>query len=456
MNQVQESSGVRLEMPASLPVAEKIERLQSFLGENYFHPNGMMYCMWHYKEGFARPFQESDIGQYRYDFVEKEKITHKGWFDSENSISTSGLYLWSQALRYQVTGEAKAMAYARKAFRSLKIIFAMGAEFDKPGFFGKPWEWKSSTGTSPDQYICAMHGMWAYREIADREDRLEIDRMLPLMADWWRNNDYTLVYHGTVWPILPHHAPAMACMHDMAYRASGKTLYLDESRRLLTMAEGWPTWIDRNRREMIHPVGWPVEKKGNRWPAVCHGLEYEKGREPYLLQQFEVGEIWLTMACSDYFMRESPSVTPVVRHAISRQYKYMQFGLREDLLTLMVIQTDLERDTWHPIRKPAKAPGTLAYETDLSEICWGDFASRVIDAAVIGHQHSPDYCAGAQLLAKRMFAALDERRLRWMIDPDGEQCEPAKKWILHFLSSDVPSFACLAYWRARLHGIAVE
>lgn len=446
------SQGFPLDVPRELPIAQKVDRIERFLGEHYFHANGLMYCMWHYRDGVARPFEEStDLGPYRYDFVQREGITHKGWLDGENSPSTSGLFLWSQALRYQATGDETAMRYARRAFGSLEKIFELGASHDKPGFMCKPWGWKPSSGTSPDQYICLMHGLWAFRPFASHAERKRIDRMLPLMADWWRSRNYTLIYFKIDWPILPHHAPAMACLHDMAYRVSGDPMYREESQRLLHIAEGWPTWVDRNRQEMIHPRGFPVENKGIRWPESCHGLEYDPARKPYLLHMTEVGEVWLTMACAEYFVRESPALSPIVRHAISRQFHDGQLGLRQDLLTLLTIQIDLERDTWHPIRTP-DAQGSLSG----GELCWGDFASRVADMGVIGHVCAPDYCPGALLLAKRMLRRLDNERLHWFVDPDGRQVPAERKWTLDLLSSDVPSFTALAYWRARAAGIDLD
>jgi hypothetical protein len=275
------------------------------------------------------------------------------------------------------------------------------------------------------------------------------------MADWWRQRQYTLVYFGITWPILPHHAPAMACLQNMAYPITGDYRYRDESLRLLTMAEAWPTWIDRNRRELYHPTGWPPEKNGERWPASCHGLEYDNNRRDYLLQMFEVGEAWLTIACADHFMREDPSLAPLMRHAISRHCHALTFGLRDDLLTLMTIQVDLERDTWHPIRKPT-TPATVQHGTDVNELCWGDFASRIADAAVIGHVYAPDLCPNARTLATSLLRRLDNERLHWFIDPDGRQVDPDKAWTLDLLSSDVPSFTLLAYWRARLAGIDLD
>jgi hypothetical protein len=452
---------IPLSIDAGTSIAEKVQKLQSFLGEHYFRPDGIMYCMWFYDGKNARLFKEDDLGELRFPFCAVEGISHEDWMSGENSSSTSGLFLWSQALRYQVTGEAEAMRYAEKAFNSLDIIFKLSEAKGIEGFVCKPWGGRASTGTSPDQYICVMNGMWEYRKIASHAHRKRIDSLLPKMADWWRTRDYTIVFGGVKWPILPHHCPAMACLHSMAYRVSGEFKYLDECERLLAQAGAWPTWIERNRRELTHDTGFPIEKNGVRWPKQYEGLEYDPARRKYLLFQFENGEIWLTMACADFFMREEPRMAPIIRQAIGRHLKYLQFGMRSDHLTVMTLQTDLERDAWHPVPWPKARYESSEVKDEYAdvlggEVCWGDFASRIIDGAVIGLQHAPEFCPGAFRLAKTMASRLDNQRLHWIIDPDGKQVKPMHKGILNLLSSDAPSFATLGYWRARRAGIDLD
>lgn len=452
---------IPLEVDAAWPVARKVQAIQTFLGEHYFSPEGIMYCMWYYDGRQARLFREQDLGELRFPFCAVEGITHEDWMSGENSSSTSGLFLWSQALRYQATGEDEAMRYAQKAFNSLDLIFKLSEAKGIEGFVCKPWGGRASTGTSPDQFICVMNGLWEYRKIAPHAHRKRIDALLPRMADWWRTRDYIIVFGGVTWPILPHHCPAMACLHAMAYRATGDFRYLDESERLLATAGAWPTWIERNRRELTHNTGFPIEKKGVRWPEKYYGLEYDPARREYLLFQFENGEIWLTMACADWFMREEPRLAPIVRQAIGRHLKYIQFGMRQDHLTVMTLQTDLERDQWHPVPWPRERFESDVVEDEYAdvlggEVCWGDFASRIPDAAIIGQQHAPEFCPGALKLARTMLGKLDGQRLHWIIDPDGKQVKPKHRGILNLLSSDAPSFTLLAYWRAKNAGIRID
>lgn len=446
---------VDLHIESDWPVREKVEVLQNFLGNHYFHENGIMYCMWHYRDGQARPFHKSDFGDFLFDFLKRENCSQKGWLESENSPSTSGLFLASQALRYQVTGERQAMDFAKKAFSSVNAIMTMTEAAQQPGFLTKPWDWKVTTGTSPDQYICVMHGLWQYRKIADYPDRKRIEKLLARMADWWRTREYTLDFHGVNWPILPHHAPAMACLHSMAYKCTGNQLYLDECRRLLTLAGSWPTWIERNRRELYHPTGFPVEKKGVRWPRELHGREYDPARRDYLLLLFEVQEIWLTLICADYFMNEDASLADILKHAISRHQKYIQFGLRPDYLTYYTIQVDLEKDYWTTIKR-GHHDENLGFLAPTENRCWLDGASRIPDASIIAHQHAPEFSPGALKLASDMLKTLNDERLHWYADPEDNSFADSEKWLLDILSSDVPSFTILSYWRAKYYGVDLD
>src|SRR3954468_25012304 len=94
----------RLHMEASDSLSDKVETIQRFLGEEFFDDSGLMYAMGHYKNGEVRPLRELD-------FAGASALQLKAgtpmWdlYNMENSPYTSGLFLWSQALRYQVTKE---------------------------------------------------------------------------------------------------------------------------------------------------------------------------------------------------------------------------------------------------------------------------------------------------------------------------------------------------------------
>ena len=43
-----------LDFAADLPLDEKVARLQAFLGEQYIHESGLMYCHWHWGDKVHR------------------------------------------------------------------------------------------------------------------------------------------------------------------------------------------------------------------------------------------------------------------------------------------------------------------------------------------------------------------------------------------------------------------
>lgn len=443
-----------LAIDAALPVEEKVARLQHFLGEHYFHESGVMYALWHWEGDDLRPFRREDFAG-QSSISAPEGLTPEGWGNQENSSWTSGLFLWSQALRYQATGEEEALAYARKAFRSLDLIFGLAEADGQRGFLCKPYDLRLSRQTSPDQYIAAALGMWAFRPFADRATRQRIDDLLPAMADWWRERDYTLQYFTRHWPILEvgYHYPTMACLHYLAYLTSGAARYLDECRRLIGLAGSWPTRFDADRALMI-------ERGATDWPTYLHGAEYDPERRPYLMASTERrAAMWMMVVSAECFLRHDLALGQTLKQALGRYHRYMQFGLRPDLLSLYSIQLDLERDSWFPLRSlptaesKAAALGGSLFAAYHSEVCWGDAASRIVDVSVIGYQYAREFCPGALALARALLARLDNRRLHWIIDPDGEQLLPGVRWMSQVLSSDVPAFTLLAYWRARAYGV---
>jgi hypothetical protein len=445
----------KLNIEKDWPVRKKVETLQRFLGEHYIHDSGMMYTMWHWKGDDLRPFKKEDFGPFKVLAPSADiSPTPEGYLHCENSAQLSGEFLASQAIRYRVTGEAEAMEFSRRAFNSIDTIFKLTEAKGHRGFLSKPYNWSASNETSPDQYISVIHGLWEYRKIADRASVLRIDELIPAMADWWRQKEYILTYFKIWWPILPHHAPAMAGMHSMAYKVTGDPVYLEECRRLLTIAGSWPTWMDRNRRELTHNTGFPVETKGVRWPKELEGREYDPSRKPYLLRMHEIGEVWLTTVWSDYFMQYDESMTPLLKHAISRQYRNIQVGLRDDLFGHYMVQYDLERDIWKPIpHVPRTSSWYTFYDGDL---CWQDGIIRIIDMSAIAHHHAPEFCPGALNMAKKFLQTLDNRRLHWFVDPVGGQLEADEEPMLHTLSPDVPAFTCLGYWRAKAYKLPID
>lgn len=441
---------VAMEISADLRVAEKVNRLQRFLGEHYFHEgSGIMYAMWYWNGPELRPFHAGDRKPDQCYPHTSAGFTPEGHNNAENSPWVSGLFLLSQCLRYQATGEPEALQYARKAFRSLDAIYRLSEARDRSGFMCKPYDWKASEETSIDQYTGVMIGLWEYLSLADRNSRQRIAHMLATMADWWRKQDYQIVYFERRSDLLPYHAPRLACLNAMAYRATGNERYSRECDRLLGLCGAWATTFDNQRLKILKSDPTTLKQDDDFF-----GYDPNRGRFKYQCREVPA-EIYLGLACADWFLRNDSQRSPLLKHVVARYWRQMQFGLRDDLLTLYGMEVDLEREIWQAIHteltpeRRDKALAGCVITSYYSEVCWGDFASRIPDASIIAHHHAPEFSPGALDLAAKMLKRLDNRRLHWMIDPDNRQLVPELDWTKHVLSSDVPVLTVLTYWRAK-------
>src|SRR5689334_12161653 len=174
----------QLHVLATDPIALKVEKITRFLGEHFFTPGGIMYSMWHWEGDDLRPFEPRDFDGMS---TLKIKAGTPMWdlYMYENSPMTAGDFLWSQVLRYKLTKEDEALRYAAKAFRSLELILELSQANGERGLLCKPYGLKFTRETSPDQYVPVILGLWEYRDIVDDKTRAKIDRMIPIMADWW-------------------------------------------------------------------------------------------------------------------------------------------------------------------------------------------------------------------------------------------------------------------------------
>lgn len=152
------------ELLAGLPgatTAETATRIQALYDRVAFHSSGLMYSMQRLVDGEVRPFEPCDFeGAF---FVKSLKI-EGAWeyLHGENSITHAGIYLAAQAYRIQIEDTPEARAQAARAFCSLELVFEMGVKEGKPGWMCKPYGFRPSDQTSPDQYLDACWGLYAY------------------------------------------------------------------------------------------------------------------------------------------------------------------------------------------------------------------------------------------------------------------------------------------------------
>src|ERR1043166_8734605 len=93
---ISQTTRAMLGFAADWPLLTKVQTIDSFLGRDYFHESGIMYCMWRWKGDELRPYRDEDF-EGQQPFV-RPGMTAAGQMDNENSTFISGFFLWSQCL----------------------------------------------------------------------------------------------------------------------------------------------------------------------------------------------------------------------------------------------------------------------------------------------------------------------------------------------------------------------
>jgi hypothetical protein len=389
-------------------------------------------------------------------------------YNMENSPYTSGLFLWSLALRYQVTKDEEALRWATKAFGSLDLNFRMCVANGERGLLCKPYGMKFTKETSPDQQVAVIGGLWEYRKIVDEKTKRTIDEMIPAIADWWRTRDYKLTYFDNEgdwfyneWA-RAQYGPVYVQMHVMAYHVTGDEVYRKEADRLLELIGPFRTRVDSARKKLAETG----ESGEACWPKNLYGFEYDPSRRKYLFLDWEnTGAIWLAAAPAAWLYDHEPSLRPLLSHVIGNYYRVKINNLTPDLGCPYWSQLDLETNQSHPLVRPritSKDPKDFIIGLNwtlfsyASNTLCGDIGGRVMNIALLAHHYAPDFSPGALNLAQRMLAKLDDQRLASFWDPTGHEFMPEDRWLTEVLSSETPSFAVLSYWQAKSWGIDLD
>ena len=177
-----------------------------------------------------RPVTDADMAA---DAWRHEGTSPSGFMCYEDAGMTTGGFLASESLRYEVTGDEDAKRNADKAFQGICWIYELGKEKTE-GYFPKPYDRKISDQISRDQYIFAMTGMMNYYRIADAEKRAKIKRMMARMAGYWISIDYRSEYLGLAATSHLHDfmGPLFLGIIHYGYAFSGDQQFLDEFNRI--------------------------------------------------------------------------------------------------------------------------------------------------------------------------------------------------------------------------------
>lgn len=124
-----------------------------------------------------------------------EVASPEGYNEYEDAGIATGVFLVSQVLRYECTGQADALEAAMRSYRGIRYIYELGRR-KVEGFFPKPYNKTFSEQISRDQYLYVMYGLAKLHRIASSELRSEIEQMLHAMGRYWVDINYSHDYMG--------------------------------------------------------------------------------------------------------------------------------------------------------------------------------------------------------------------------------------------------------------------
>lgn len=448
-------------LPAASP-AEKAARVQALYDRAAFSPSGIMYSMQHLADGEVRPFEPRDFEGAVCINAEHSGLKLDGGWDylhGENAITHSGIYLASQAYRIQVEDTPDAREQAVRAFRSLELIYEMGVKEGKPGWMCKPYGFRPSNQTSPDQYLDACWGLYAYHKVAPADHRRKIEEMVTAFADYWRRADYKISYFGNAWSIDNggYGNATLVLINALAHRYTGRQAYLDEARRLLGRAD-WLTgtavtkWRARLEEE---------RRNGRLTP-------HNESPIPFATPLLKPGEVFFwesailckyVAVAAEILQETHPELIGGRLPAILGQWwEQGNYGTGDDLLPYYWFAADFLNGTWRPLPSTPMLPREKWAFGDpffgcISQVRWNEPLARSIVTSVIACRHAPAVAERARELARRIIGALDETRLHWMVDPDGQQLPPEIRYYGQCLSSEMGASFLAAYWRGCRDGL---
>ncbi|MBT3273471.1 MAG: hypothetical protein HN368_09965 [Spirochaetales bacterium] len=433
---------------------EKAEVIGSSYPLIHNHPSGIFYSMQKIETGIIRPFEPGDFdGVTSFDFSGWRIKPEGPWEyrNNENSITTSGLWLAAQAFRFKAEPGPEVEAEAVRAFGSLRQIYQFGAADGRPGWMGKPYGFRLSDQTSPDQYLDAVFGLWLYREFAPPPILSEIDQMLVQFADYWKNANYTLYYLDRTWSCATeYHAynAIFVAMQSIAYRLTGDKSYQKEAERLYdfgrwTKESKVDDWMNQFR-----------DSDENDWePNRIAGDARRPGEflcwETTIHAKFAAVSAWIAHEANPDLVSEMD-----LAQTIETWWSTWDIGMGEDLLPYYFFFVDSRTGAWRRAPKTPHLPRDQWFlgQPGLSHTSgkrWTEPLARFMITSALAGIFCPVIAPDAVSLAGRLLDVIDGQRMRWQIDPDGKQLDPDQSDVRDVLSSEIPASFCITYWMGR-------
>ena len=431
-----------------LDLCGKARVIQSLLEESFFHPSGLFYSILlidgpHHVRPMARADMEgiSDAQVEGCAGAETREAAKNEGMTFENSITSAGNYLQAQTARFAATAAPAAYAEAVRALNSLRMIYDHGREHGRAGWLGKPYGLVPKDHSTPDQYLDALLGLYRFREIAAAAERETIEEMLRDIADFMTRRNYQIwnlndAVDSRPWILAePYCNATYVLAQGLAFRVTGADKYRQEALRLAGLSH----WRDESNLDLWRSQG--LERM-LMFERVCLG-----------------GYVLKAAGAIAEILPEVFSATPEAQAATldcmcKRWWRFCQLGMDTDGYQHYWIDIDVRNGTWQPtgIRPIEKPPFPGTFGSYYSDVRWNDQLYRILTGAFTVVEHCPELRAPTLVWIRDLMAKTNGQRLRWMVDPDGQQLKPDIRWMECQLSSEAPFHYLTAYWRGRTEG----
>jgi hypothetical protein len=347
------------------------------------------------------------------------------WY-GENTLWVTGLFLWSQILRFRATADDDARRLARKCFLDLNHFFRLSGELEH-GLLGKPHGGRAGGTWSYDQSAIPVIFYARYAdELATSEEREQAVVNLRAHGDMYIRRNWTITFHG-------HHISNVPSGHP----SSMKPLAAGYSPFELTGDTTYRDAVFPHVRHLIESGGlpWPTRRYVPNHNLYYWGLLCDYWHRTALRQEFDwigcIREYWRVaslalgdeaLALSGLYDRETGEFTPHPHGWVSAdEARELQVGYPPP---------ELLGRTW---------TSPTCYVMRPSETC--TFAA----CALLARSHGLD--PGADGAARRMLLRIDEDLLRYWWD-DGD-LPPELKPLSNVFSTETAAMWLVAYWMGR-------
>jgi hypothetical protein len=429
-------------------LAEKADILQDFLKENFFDPSGLCYSLLLITgPRQVRPMNLQDMqGINVGDWVEwygKEALDlmKRGeCMTFENSLTSAGLYLQAQVWRFMVTRSPDALVEAKRAFRSIDLVYTWGCERGKRGWLAKPYGKKSTDTSSPDQDFFVLLGLYEYYPLAPPEHQVKIVQIFKDVADYLIDSKYQVWNVSS--PPEPFPGSVQNCYlnaifmqaHVLAHHVSKDSKYATELARISSHSR----WREGTFREAWRAGG----EKGRK--VIC-----ESDASGYY--QLAAAEIMFRLQ-PDLFGPTAREAEEKWSEIVNRWWEYSKMGIDPNYYAHYWIDYNLDDGTWRPtgltpLQKPLK--NGCVFESHHSDVRWSDLLYRQAYVSLLVARFGKEKSKEGLKWAKTILELTDGDRLRWLIDPDGKQLYPECRWMECNLSSESPFHYLIVYYQGK-------